>query len=155
MQLWKLALSLAGVAALLVACGQKKDTPQPTFANITLQAAADVNPDVDGRPSPIVVRVYYLTALDAFRGADFFALFEQDEAILADKLVNKEELQLAVGEQRSFTRPLNDRVRYIGFLGAYRDIEQARWRATVEILPNRTTPLVVDFARTAVSVTVR
>ncbi len=144
-----LALSLA------TACGQKEKPPPPTVVNITLQTSPDVNPDVEGRASPIDARIYYLVSLEPFGTTGFFELFEQDQALLGDNLLGREEVQLAVGEQRNFSRELNDRVRFIGVVAAYRDIERARWRASIEILPNRTTPLTVDFTGAAVSISVR
>ena len=49
-----------------------------TKAAMTLVATADTNPDGSGRPSPIVVRVYQLKTDGAFKGADFFALYDDE-----------------------------------------------------------------------------
>ena len=49
---------------------------------LTLAATADSNPDATGRPSPVVVRVYQLKTDVAFKGAEFFALFDDDMKVL-------------------------------------------------------------------------
>ena len=51
------AAVLALVLAVVAGCA---GTPKPTPARITLVAAADVNPDIEGHPAPIVVRIYQL-----------------------------------------------------------------------------------------------
>ena len=52
-------------------------------ASMTVAANAEVNPDVNGRPSPIVVRVFQLRADAAFAGAEFFPLFDDEQPVFA------------------------------------------------------------------------
>ncbi|MGB7990462.1 MAG: type VI secretion system lipoprotein TssJ, partial [Candidatus Methylophosphatis roskildensis] len=48
-------------------------SPKPTVITATIDAAATVNPDANGRPSPIVMRMFELRSIAAFNNADFFS----------------------------------------------------------------------------------
>jgi tRNA-dihydrouridine synthase len=65
-----------------------------TTVAVTLTAGADANPDARGRASPLTVRVYAMKAPGPFEGADFFSLFEKDQATLGAELVQREEVLL-------------------------------------------------------------
>ena len=54
-------------------------TPKPTPAKAALVAASDVNPDIEGHPAPIVVRLYELKEAGAFNGADYFRLIDKEQ----------------------------------------------------------------------------
>ncbi len=120
---------------LFVACSNKP--PPPTQVSALLSAAVNINPDRNGRPSPIVVRVYELKSENVFKGADFFSLFEQDSAILGADLVNRVEYQMDPGEVIQYDREFANDSSYLGVIAAYRNLENARWRASMVILPKQ------------------
>lgn len=142
------------MAAAIVGCGsdKPKPPPPPTMFNADFIAAPDLNPDGENRPSPLVVRVYELKSLTGFENADFFGLFDNDEALLGTDLQLKEEFEFAVGERLQLVRETQPETRYVGVIGAYRNIEQAGWRASVAIPPNRTTTFVVRLNRLAIAI---
>jgi type VI secretion system protein VasD len=112
----------------------------PAKLDLTIKTAGNAN-----QSRPIVVRVYELKADGGFSGADFFSLYDDEAAVLADSLVARQEMSLAPGQSRSFSKALSPDTRYIGVLGAFRDIDSAQWRRVV--------PLAADADNT-VSVTV-
>ena len=57
----------------------------PTEIEAEMIAKADVNPDYDGQPSPLVVRMYQLSSPTAFKNAGFFALYDGDVATLGNE----------------------------------------------------------------------
>jgi len=118
----------AFVAACLVftACGSSP--PKPDKARMTFLAQPIVNPDVKGRPSPIVVRVYQLKTSDKYTGADFFALFDDDQKILGADMVGREEVELNPGETREVLFAVSPDTKFVGVLAAFRDIRNSRWR---------------------------
>ena len=147
----RIALGLgigASMAALLGACAS---APKPTLVSGRLQAAADVNPSVSKRPSPLFVRVYELKSATAFNSADFHALFQRDQAELGADLVGREEIMLNPGESRPITKTLSPETRFIGVFAAYRDLERARWRAVVTIVPGKKNNLMVRADELAIS----
>lgn len=138
----------AGAAALLGACAS---APKPTLVSGSLHAAADVNPSVSKRPSPLLVRVYELKSATAFNSADFLALFQRDQAELGPDLVGREEFMLNPGESRPITKTLAPETRFIGVFAAYRDLERARWRAVVAVEPGKKHKLQVRADELAIS----
>jgi len=112
--------------------------PKPIAVKASLEAQKTVNPDLRGRPSPVVVRVYALKSLAAFNGADFFSLFEKDKEVLGADLLDREELQLVPGQQRDLQKAFPPETRHIAVIAAFRDLERSQWRATADIPPKQT-----------------
>ena len=119
---------LAGCAALM-ACSTPPPKPQPVNLKLNITASADVNPDAQNRPSPVVIRIYQLKDDAAFKGADFFALYDKEEALLAAALVSRVEFELAPGEKKTVDYSVSPDTRFVGVAAAYRDIRNAQWRA--------------------------
>ena len=146
------------VAPLVLAAGCAKPgalarpapAPLPTEIVVNIVVAPNVNPDARGRASPMVVRLFELKNLAAFDGADFFALSEKDKDTLGPDLVVREELLLQPGEQRQFRRTLDPATRFIAVVAGYRDIDRARWRASMPVAPNQTTLVTLDAGQRAV-----
>jgi type VI secretion system protein VasD len=110
--------------------------PKPVVSTlqITVEAAADVNPDARRRASPVTVRVYALKTLSAFESADFFSLFEKDQATLGAEVVIKEELLLRPGESRVLNMKLGPEAKSLAYFAAFRDLEKATWRGSKTIV---------------------
>ena len=143
-------LLLACGIALAVGCGSS-----PPLLRGSITVDSNVNPDRAGRPSPIVVRVYELKSVAAFNGADFFALFDSEQATLSGELVGREEFQLQPAETRQYQRQLQPETKFIGVVGAFRDLEQARWRQTAPV-PKKSKPTItIGLQARAVTVTVK
>jgi len=117
-----------------------------------LQADTALNPDLNGRPSPLVVRLYELKSLSVFNNADFFNLFEQDVALLGDELQMRDELHFQPGEHKTLERDLRPDTRFLGIIGAYRDIENARWRNSIEVGPHDDLELVIEFSSKGIDI---
>jgi len=150
LRLWPLAALLA---ALLVAGCQDKPVNVRMDGNIL--AALDINPDNSGRPSPTVVRVYQLKAADAFQKADFFSLFDQEKSVLGENLIAREEMDLRPGEKREFKRNMKPETRYVGVVAAFRRVNDARWRAIVQIPEKvKSVKLAIKLTRLGVSVSI-
>lgn len=109
--------------------------PTPQLIDVTLKAAAELNPDVTGRPSPLAVRLYQLRSASKFTNADFFALFDHDSALLGADLLAREDLQIEPGASRTAVLERAQDVRQVAVLAAYRDVDSANWRAVVDVWP--------------------
>ncbi|MES9831276.1 MAG: type VI secretion system lipoprotein TssJ [Candidatus Thiodiazotropha sp. LLP2] len=120
--------------------------------NAAMNADKSVNPDINDRPSPIVARVYELKSLSVFNNADFFNLFEQDVALLGDELLMRDEFHFQPGETKLLERELQPDTRYLGVIGAYRDIENATWRRAIEIDVNDETAFVIEFGKSGINI---
>jgi type VI secretion system protein VasD len=129
-------LAAGSLAASLAGCGSApvvEPPPPPLTVDVALAATADVNPDINQRASPLVVRVYELADAEAFNGADFFALWNQEPVALAAALVKRHEFVLAPEGKADKVLTLDPRVQAIGVVAAFRDIRNANWRAVVPV----------------------
>jgi type VI secretion system protein VasD len=139
---------LAAAAALLCACG---GPPKPAQVSGTVEASNSVNPSVSKRPSPVLVRVYELKSITAFNSADFVSLYQRDQAELAADLVGRDEYMLAPGEARPFSKTVSPETRFIGVMAAYRDIERAKWRASVPVQAGKKQEILIRVDELSVS----
>lgn len=158
-------LAVAGslvVALACVACGKAPpkppdaamtiaaDTEAKIKAPMTISASADANPDVNGRPSPVVVRIYQLRAEAAFNAAGFFALFDDDQKILGPELISRDEFMLAPTDKRTIDVVVSGQTRFVGAIAAFRDIRNSQWRMLVPA-PRKGLTVAVEGTRLTLS----
>jgi type VI secretion system protein VasD len=141
---------ILGVLTAVAACSAPP--PPPTVVQLTLTATPDVNPSPSGQGAPLVVRVYQLGSTSAFTGAEFFPLFNQDQATLGTDLVKRDELTLVPGQSRTLTLTPTEPVKAIGVFAAYRDFQHATWRDSADVPPHQTTKVTATAAGDGVSV---
>jgi type VI secretion system protein VasD len=121
-------ISMLLALGLLTGCGSLSPFSTLTKLDLSLTASDTVNPDLHGRPSPVVVRLLELRHPAAFENADFFSLYSHAEQALPKDWVNSEELELRPGEQQVLKLSIEPQSRYIGVLAAYRDLPHVQWR---------------------------
>lgn len=141
-----LAFLLGGCATADVVGSKVLDkflTEDPPKVEVVIEASPDVNPDPTGRPSPIVLLVLELKSTSVFDTADFFALWEHPDTVLAGDVQNVERLQLMPGDARELKMEFQPGSQFLGIVAAYRQLEGARWRNAVETPPDKTTKVVV------------
>lgn len=122
------------VLLVLSGCSALSPYSQLTKLNLTLTASDQLNPDLNGRPSPIVVRLLELKHSVAFENADFFSLYGRARDTLATDLVASEEWELKPGEQLVLNLSVQDTSRYVAVVAAYRDLHESRWRYVLPVL---------------------
>jgi type VI secretion system protein VasD len=130
--------------------------PKPTPAKAALVAAADVNPDMEGRPAPIVVRIYQLKEEGAFTNADYFRLIDKEQEALGPSLVAREEYELQPGESRTWDLKIPPEARFVGAAAGFRDLSNSRWKALLATPKKgwRTKKLTITVSRSAVTIAV-
>ena len=124
---------LALLAALLslTGCAALSPYSDMTKLDLTLNGSDELNPDLNGRPSPIVLRLIELKHPVAFETADFFSLYQRPKEALSPDMVVLEELELRPGEQREMKLSVQPGSRYVGVLAAYRDLPESNWRVVI------------------------
>src|SRR5262247_5766 len=143
-------LLLACAVALAVGCGSS-----PPLLRGSITVDSNVNPDRGGRPSPIVVRVYELKAVAAFNGADFFALYDKEQETIGGDLVGREEFLLQPSESRQYKRQFQPDTKFIGVIGAFRDLEQSRWRQVMPVPAKGKATLTVGVQPRAITLDIK
>jgi type VI secretion system protein VasD len=141
---------LSAIAILIMGCGST-----PPLVSGTIHVDPTTNPDVRGRPSPIVVRVYELRSVAAFNSADFFSLFEKEQETLSGDLVGREEYLLQPSENRPYRRQLQPDTKFIGVAAAFRDLENSRWRNAAPVPAKGKADVTIGVQARAVTVAVK
>lgn len=133
------ALSRVSALCLLAGCSSLSPFSTLTKLDLTLIAGDEVNPDLHGRPSPVVVQLLELRHPVAFEDADFFSLYDRAEQTLSKDWVSGEELELRPGEQQALKLSVEPHSRYVGVLAAYRDLPHVQWRLVLPVAPGQLT----------------
>ena len=105
------------------------------WTKLHIDPSRTLNPDLHGRASPVVLRVYELSAWQAFHNSDFFNLYDDAEQLLKGDLLSVQEIVVRPGQSYTHEMHLNPQTRYIGIAAAFRDIQDARWRLISEANP--------------------
>ncbi|QSA96413.1 type VI secretion system lipoprotein TssJ [Methylococcus sp. EFPC2] len=148
------ALAYLSLAAALSGCGlfaakdEPPPPPPPTRVELKIDVAGNINPGADGQPAPLLLRVYELKGLSAFNSADFFALYDKEQATLGADWSRKQEFLLKPGEQRTLSLEPEADVQFIGVFAAYRQLDTALWRASAPVKPHQTVPLELKISGT-------
>lgn len=136
-----LILALQGCAST----PEPEPPPPPTIVKLQIESAAIINPDVDGKASPVMLRIYELHDTGVFGSADFFALFDREQATLAADLVRKQEFAVTPGDSKTLTVEPDDDVRALGFFAAFRQLDTAQWRAIAAVAAHQTRSYTVKL----------
>ncbi len=145
----RLIYCLFAVLVVLSGCAEKK--PSPTVVDVSISAALNINPNSQGRASPVVLRVYHLASPNAFEEADFFQLFEQDAAILGPDMIGREEIIVTPGAAQKLSQEVSPDVRHVGVIVAYRETETSVWRALGDVVPEKVNSYAVQIDALAVA----
>ena len=106
---------------------------------INVRSAQYLNPDINGRPSPVVVTIYQLKKPFAFKQANYIALANNSGQILGNALIDKHIVEIRPSSYKVINQPLSANTRYLGIVAAYRKINQTKWHAIVKITTRHTT----------------
>lgn len=155
----KTGAMLLSVIFLVAGCGlMKKKLPalpialDPTRVVLEFEAAGDINPNPEGRPSPLFVRIYQLKTYSEFGNADFFSLYEKDEQVLARDLVGKEEIVLKPNEKRTVFFEAAQGAQSLGVIGLFTKYENIQWKAAAGLQANKTTVIRIQISGAGVIV---
>jgi type VI secretion system protein VasD len=138
--------SIAGAAAPSETGAIAPDVKNDSFSiEATLVGGPDLNPNLEGRASPVVVRVFELRQTASFLAADYAALFEHAQRTLGGDLVAQEEFVLRPGEIRHHDRTGGPEANALGLAAAFRTLDENAWRLTVPLAPRVHNLLLIDF----------
>jgi len=127
--------------------GRAESAPpaEATALELTIVGGPGLNPNAEGRASPVVVRIFDLKEVRAFEAADYGALFERPGEALRDDLAAQEEFVLRPGEILHRDRTLAPQVRALGVAAAFRELGAATWHLTVPVKPGIRNLLLIDL----------
>ena len=124
---------LATAMVSLLGCGAVPQAPKEIEIGADIVVSDSLNPDANGRPSPMMLAIYQLKNADKFRNEDFFSVFDPQGLALGADLLRREQVTLQPGGSRSYEAEFDAETVFIGLVGAFSDLENAQWRAVIEI----------------------
>ncbi|MBX7228542.1 MAG: type VI secretion system lipoprotein TssJ [Burkholderiaceae bacterium] len=141
------AVMVIGLSAMLLACGKSS-----TLVSAALQASSSINPDARNRPSPVVIRVYELKTPATFESADFFSLFDKDQATLGADMLAREEFTLRPGDSQTINRELKPDTRFMAVFAGFREVEKSTWRAVMPLNVGKKNTVQISLDARTVSI---
>jgi type VI secretion system protein VasD len=145
-----LRLSVLALTGLVGACGflgkkTEEKSAQRTELELFVAAGAALNPDPEGRASPLLVRFYVLHNESAFAAADFFSLYGSDTQTLAADIAQREERIIQPGQTLQYSFEFDPSAQYVAAIAAFRDIERSTWRGILPIEPGTAQAITVEL----------
>ena len=148
--LHRLAIALFGFAVVMSLSACIKDSPTILKGNVV--AAEGANPDDRGNALPVVVRYYELKTTKAFESAGFFDIYDEAPATLGEDMLGWGEIEMIPGDTKPIRVELNAETRFVGFVVAYRNIEDSAWRGKLPVRPQSVNSVNVDVGELEVVV---
>lgn len=147
-------LFLVLFASLLTLTGCSSMSPYSdlTKLDLSLEGSNKLNPDLNDRPSPIVLHLMELRHPVAFENADFFSLYQRPREALAPDLMAIEELELRPGERRELKLTVQEGSRYVAVLAAYRNLPDTNWRFIIPLDEKRQNSISLRLDAEGISV---
>jgi type VI secretion system protein VasD len=136
-------LLVVPLLVLLGACAGAP--PAPEELDMQISTTADVNPDLQGRPSPIILHILELSSTEQFNRLDYMNLTQPSGAALGADLLSKNQMVLQPGDSKSMPMELNPQTTAIGLVAGYRDIDNAVWRTDIAITQGSTKGITVTL----------
>jgi type VI secretion system protein VasD len=133
---------MAGIALLamlggaLAACKSKPppvEVPKPILASVSIVAAPDLNPNRDGRASPVFLRLLLLKDGAKFLNAEFDDLTTKADQVLAASLLGRDERMVQPGASLKVTLEVPPEARMLGVVAEYSNLPDSRWRTATPV----------------------
>lgn len=138
---------------LLVALAGCSSSPAIVKGGVSTDSS--LNPDSQGRASPVVIRLFELRSVAAFDSADFPSLYERESEALGADLVARDEMILQPGEQKKLERTLQADTKFVGVIAAFRDLDRAQWRASMAIKPEKKNKFFIKLEGNSLSLSAK
>ena len=143
MQRRMLLLTVPALTIGIASCSSPP--PPPPVLDLTVKGGPDQNPDTGGQAAPVVVHLYQLASTSKFDQADVFALTEHETETLGPDLLGSENFVLAPSAQRVVKHELKKGTQTLGVVVLFRDIDNAKWRASAPVAASGPTKLVLTI----------
>ena len=98
-----------------------------------ISASSDINPDIQGKASSVIVRVYQLSNKINFENATYDALFDSDHNALGTEYITLNEYLVDPDSKKEIDLKISENAKYIGVVVGYRSIDMVTWRTIMEV----------------------
>jgi type VI secretion system protein VasD len=96
--------------------------------SLTLIASSDLNPDINGRASPLSLTIYQLKNSSSFKKSDYMSLAENGKSILGRDLIAINTLTIRPGQTLQIDYSIGEGEGAFGIVAGYRVIDSSGWQ---------------------------
>ena len=121
------------VSSALLGCENIPPQEKNSEFIYSIKASDSINPDINGQPSSVVVRVFQLNSPLNFERARYEDLFEPIKNTLGAEYISVNEYLVDPGMSESFEVKLSAAAKFIGVAVGYRSIDMVTWRVVQPI----------------------
>jgi len=133
-KLLKVSIVMSLIAVLAACAYTREKLDLMTSLELELKVSSTVNPDSDGRTSPVVLNLLYLKDNRQFEQEDFIALLESPEDRLGKDLIEKIRLKEFIpSENRGLTYVIPEGVNYVGVIAEFIQYQDAQGKLILPI----------------------
>jgi type VI secretion system protein VasD len=136
-----LAVRLTFLSAIVLtsACGGPSLT-------MNMAGLPNVNPDQNGRPSPVLVKMYELQNDLLFKNAELLPLFQDPINTLGAELVSFDEFTLVPGEAKTLVYLPSLKTTHVGVVAGFRQQDQGPWKVIKAIDPEEKSIMALELS---------
>ena len=120
---------------------------------VNIEAANNINPNVDGLASPLEIRIYQLQDSEAFNQANFIDLYNDDQGVLKAGLLSKRNLNSVLpNEKRQIVLPLVTGTQFVAVVAAFSNYREAKNKVILSVQPGL--PIIIDTRIDGINVSI-
>jgi type VI secretion system protein VasD len=98
-----------------------------------ISATSDINPDIEGHPSSVIVRVYQLANKINFENANYDELFESKHNALGTEFITLNEYLVDPNSLNDIDLKISENAKFIGVVVGYRSVDMVTWRTVIPV----------------------
>lgn len=120
---------------------------------VNIEAAGNINPNVDGLASPLEIRIYQLQDSEAFNQAGFIDLYNDDQGVLKADLLSKRNLDSVLpNEKRQIVLSLISGTQFVAVVAAFANYREAKNKAILMVQAG--IPIIIDAQIDGINVSI-
>lgn len=124
-------IGIVCMCVFLTACGSTSEN-NVDFSYV-ISASSDMNPDIQGKASSVIVRVYQLSNKINFENATYNELFESEHNALGTEYITLNEYLVDPDSKREIDLKISENTKYIGVVVGYRSTDMVTWRTFMKV----------------------
>lgn len=114
----------------LLSCTNQEGSKK--YIELTFYAAKDINPDINGRPSPLAISIFQLANTSSFIKTDYMSLLDPAGFNLGRDLIAFDSLMLMPGEIRKVEYPIAKEEKALAIIAGYRSLHSGERQVVYE-----------------------
>jgi type VI secretion system protein VasD len=124
-------IGIVCICVFLTACSSNSENK--VDFSYTISASSNINPDIQGKPSAVIVRVYQLSNKINFENATYDELFESEHNALGTEFITLNEYLVDPDSKKEIDLKISENTKYIGVVVGYRSTDMVTWRTFTKV----------------------